>query len=61
MSVQKNTLALEFICSKNKIKFIELDATNLKHSDFARDLAHPGIKSHSELASNILAKCSGAP
>ena len=54
MSVLKNTLALEYICVQNKIKFVKYDASNFRRLDFARDLAHPGVGSHKELASKIL-------
>jgi hypothetical protein len=54
MNVSKNTLALEYICLQNKIKFVKYDASNFRRLDYARDLAHPGVESHKELASKIL-------
>jgi hypothetical protein len=54
MSALKNTLALEYICLQNKIKFVKYDASNFRRLDYARDLAHPGVESHKELASKML-------
>lgn len=54
MNALKNALALEHICNTLNIKFVKQDASHLKNLDFARDLSHPGVKAHKQLASNIL-------
>jgi len=54
MNALKNTLAIENLCIKNGTKFIKYDSTDFKRLDWARDLGHPGVISHRELASKIL-------
>lgn len=54
MNMLKNTLAIESLCKQNGTRFIKYDSTNFKRLDWARDLGHPGIISHKELAAKIL-------
>jgi hypothetical protein len=52
LNYQKNTLAIENLCLKNNIKFINFDAPKwfledfIEKDDYARDLIHPGVKTH---------------
>ena len=51
---EKNILAMEMLCSKNKIKFLHLNAEDMMLIDFGRDLAHPGVRSNQLFADMIL-------
>ena len=51
---EKNTLAMEMLCSKNKIKFLHLNAEDMMIEDLGRDLAHPGVRSNRAFADMIL-------
>lgn len=51
---EKNMLAIEMLCSKNKIKFLQMNAQDMTYIDFGRDLAHPGVRSNQLLADKIL-------
>lgn len=51
---EKNILAMEMLCSKNKIKFLHLNAEDIMLRDFGRDLAHPGVRSNQAFADTIL-------
>jgi len=54
----KNILAIEKICIDKKIKFYNTEPIENNHplqsTDLGRDLAHPGVKWHKELADLIL-------
>lgn len=51
----KNNLALEYICKQHNIKFIHHGIFNfLETRDLARDLMHPGVKSHLDLSKKLL-------
>jgi len=52
----KNTLALEHICLKQGIKFINCNSLELARKDYARDLSHPGVESNRQFAQSILNK-----
>lgn len=55
MNALKNKLALEYICKENNIKFVYFNIQNtLKTMDLARDLMHPGVKSHLNFANTLL-------
>jgi len=51
---EKNILAMEMLCSKNKIKFLHLNAEDMMLIDLGRDLAHPGVRSNQLFADKIL-------
>ena len=51
---EKNILATEMLCSKNKIKFLHMNAEDMIYKDFGRDLAHPGVRSNQLFADMIL-------
>ena len=50
----KNLLAIEALCTKRNIKFINIDSSMLSTDSLARDLMHPGIESHQKVANHIL-------
>lgn len=51
----KNSLAIEQVCNKNKIKFVQSMIYDVMHQhDLARDLMHYGKKSHQACADDIL-------
>ena len=56
LNSRKHKLAIEAICIKNNIKYIEIDS--IKNSfikiDWARDLMHRGIKSNELFSKNVL-------
>ena len=56
LNSRKHKLALEAICIKNNIKYIEIDSieNSFKHIDLARDLMHRGIKSNELFSEDIL-------
>jgi|688.fasta_scaffold01693_8 hypothetical protein len=60
LNQQKNILAIENICITNNIKFLCFDAPKLflidfkVTNDFARDLIHPGIKTHQLVSEFVL-------
>jgi len=54
MNREKNILATEMLCSKNKIKFLNMNAEDMIYKDFGRDLAHPGVRSNQAFADMIL-------
>jgi len=53
---EKNILAMEMLCSKNKIKFLRLNVESIDmiYKDFGRDLAHPGVRTNQLFADMIL-------
>jgi hypothetical protein len=55
---EKNILAMEMLCSKNKIKFLCMDVMEVDYvyKDFGRDLAHPGVRTNQLFADMILKK-----
>lgn len=67
---QKNILALKYICAEQNIRFVEYlsekifigekdDMPEELRGDLARDLAHPGIKTHKLAAKNIIEMIDG--
>ena len=58
MNKIKNISALELLCNKHNIKFMVSDYAihqeEINQWDYARDLAHPGIKTHKKFAEAIL-------
>ena len=51
----KNTWALKHLCREHNIKFVSIAAEQqVRYIDKARDLEHPGAKSHQLLAADIL-------
>jgi hypothetical protein len=56
MNLRKNVLAVENMCNQFNIKFIHVHYTEFKRLDFARDLAHYGIRSNKEMADNFTKK-----
>ena len=51
---EKNTLAIQSICSQNNANFVSYDyELNIKILDYARDLDHPGVKSNMLIADII--------
>jgi hypothetical protein len=55
LNSEKNTLALAQVSQLNGCKFVPVKLNMFKGLDAARDLAHHGIRSHSDLASSVLA------
>ena len=55
---EKNTLAIRMLCNTRKIKLIEAEVEDYHQIqiDFARDLAHFGVDTHSLIADDILSK-----
>ena len=51
---EKNILAMEMLCVRNKIKFLNVNTEDMMVRDFGRDLAHPGVKSNQKFAEIIL-------
>jgi hypothetical protein len=51
---EKNILAMEMLCLKNKIKFLHLNVEQMTVKDLGRDLAHPGVRSNQVFAETIL-------
>ena len=50
----KHKLAIEAICNQHNIKFITLTLNQFVLLDFARDLAHSGVKSSKRFADKVL-------
>jgi hypothetical protein len=54
LNQQKNILALKHICQENDAKFVFLKtdfvSSCLNEEDFARDLAHPGVRTQKNIA-----------
>jgi hypothetical protein len=55
---QKNQLAIKSLCDTRNIKylFLSFDDFSMINDDYARDLCHPGVKSHQLFANNVLEK-----
>jgi hypothetical protein len=57
LNTKKNLLAMQQICDQNHIPFfyidIDSDLWSFVFDGQARDLAHPGVQAHAELANNI--------
>ena len=55
---EKNLLAIEMMCKKRNIKFIntKYDALTSSHDSLARDLEHCGIENHAKFATELLEK-----
>jgi hypothetical protein len=51
---EKNLLAIESLCSKRNIKFINVNYDVIPMITYARELCHPGIDSHKIGADHIL-------
>ena len=51
---EKNILAIEMLCVRNKIKFLNVNTEDMIIEDLGRDLAHPGVKSNQKFAEIIL-------
>lgn len=51
----KHKLAIEAICNQNNIKLITLTTDHFALIDFARDLAHHGVKSSKRFSEKVLA------
>jgi hypothetical protein len=57
MNKIKNISALELLCNKHNIKFIVPDPIyqeGIYQWDLARDLSHPGVKTHEKFADYLL-------
>jgi hypothetical protein len=60
LNCQKNSLAIEGLCLKLGIKFHYFNAPDLflhkdiVHEDYARDLIHPGVKTHHSVYKKIM-------
>jgi hypothetical protein len=63
LNYQKNSLAIENLCLKQGIKFLQFDAPSVflkdqfVENDYARDLIHPGIKTHNRVYEKIILNC----
>mgnify|MGYP006407550663 FL=1 len=51
---EKNKLAIEMVCQKNKIKLFCFKDSDLEMIDYGRDLMHPGINSNLLFSRKIL-------
>jgi hypothetical protein len=51
---EKNLLAIEQLCNKLHIKFVNLHSGDIEYVDYARDLSHPGIKTNQQIALKFL-------
>jgi len=63
LNYNKNRFAIENICMHNNIKFIQIYDGGLREwttLDYGRDLMHPGIKSHQQMAEHVLQLINGS-
>ena len=51
---EKNRMAINHICNNLKIKILDIDVNELVSVDSARDLMHPGLRSHQNFADKII-------
>lgn len=51
---EKNRLAIEHICTSNKLKLLRFNDTEFEALDYGRDLIHKGIESNKKFAEKIL-------
>jgi hypothetical protein len=54
LNTAKNTLAIERLCAASSFKFVNVNITQIKFLDYARDLMHPGIQSNQAFAEFVL-------
>jgi hypothetical protein len=54
----KNTLAIQYLCDQRSIKFIKFESFGdcVVPGDYARDLAHKGVKTNRAFANYVLSK-----
>lgn len=55
---RKNALAIQMLCEQRNIKFIFVDSKNFCNSliSKSRDLLHPGVEEHKQIANSIIAQ-----
>jgi hypothetical protein len=52
----KNNLAIESLCAQRNIKFLKFDSLPYIQDDYARDLSHPGFRTHQQFANFVVSK-----